>query len=149
MADIDGAAGRLTATARCWLHTQPAPGVRQRISQRAVQDISAWATPVRRRLQGRLVALFDDFATAASARRRLANGSADAGLHSAGADLLSSSSGVPELQVVGFHRNVDWPTVERLAAAVAGDIAGGGLTGRRAGGNETGANHASPAGMPI
>ena len=47
------------------------------------------------------------------------------GLHSAGAGFtIVEGSGVPRLQVVGFHRNVDWPTlVERLAAAVAGDVA--------------------------
>src|SRR5690606_4725445 len=118
-----------TATAfDAWLHTQPAPGVRQRISQRAVQDISSVGdASFVGSLQGRLVALFDDFGY----RRigigcRLANEVCRmSGLHSAGAGFtIVECSGVPRLQVVGFHRNVDCPTlVERLAAAVAGYVA--------------------------
>ncbi|WP_156911567.1 hypothetical protein [Luteimonas sp. J29] len=118
-----------TATAfDAWLHTEPAPGVRQRISQRAVQDISSVGdASFVGSLQGRLVALFDDFGY----RRigigcRLANEVCRmSGLHSAGAGFtIVEGSGVPRLQVVGFNRNVDWPTlVERLAAAAAGDVA--------------------------
>src|SRR5690606_28193557 len=44
------------------LHTEPAPGVRQRISQRAVQDISSVGdASFVTSLQGRLIGLFDDF----------------------------------------------------------------------------------------
>lgn len=110
------------------LHTEPAPGVRQRISQRAVQDISSVGdASFVTSLQGRLIGLFDDFGY----RRigigcRLANEVCRmSGLHSAGDGFtIVEGAGVPKLQVVGFNRNVDWPTlVERLAAVAAGDIA--------------------------
>ncbi|MDH5834771.1 hypothetical protein [Luteimonas kalidii] len=110
------------------LHTEPARGVRQRISQRAVQDISSVGdASLVSSLQGRLIALFDDFGY----RRigigcRLANEVCRmSGLHSAGDGFtIVEGAGVPKLQVVGFNRNVDWPTlVERLAAVAAGDVA--------------------------
>lgn len=111
-----------------WLHTEPAPGVRQRISQRAVQDISSVGdASFVSSLQGQLIGLFDDFGY----RRigigcRLANEVCRmAGLHSAGDGFtIVQGAGVPKLQVIGFNRNVDWPTlVERLAAVAAGDVA--------------------------
>lgn len=110
------------------LHTEPARGVRQRISQRAVQDISSVGdASLVSSLQGRLIALFDDFGY----RRigigcRLANEVCRmSGLHSAGDGFtIVEGAGVPKLQVVGFNRNVDWPTlVERLAAVATGDVA--------------------------
>ncbi|HRP73405.1 MAG TPA: hypothetical protein PK743_12310 [Luteimonas sp.] len=110
------------------LHTEPRRGVRQRISQRAVQDISSVGdASFVTSLQGRLIGLFDDFGY----RRigigcRLANEvCVMSGLHSAGAGFtIVDGAGVPKLQVVGFNRNVDWPTlVERLAAVATGDIA--------------------------
>ena len=118
-----------TATAfDAWLHTEAAPGVRQRISQRAVQDISSVGdASFVGSLQGRLIGLFDDFGY----RRigigcRLANEVCRmSGLHSAGDGFtIVEGAGVPKLEVVGFNRNVDWPTlVERLAAVAAGDVA--------------------------
>ncbi|TYT25594.1 hypothetical protein FZO89_04575 [Luteimonas viscosa] len=110
------------------LHTQPRAGVRQRISQRAVQDISSVGdASFVSSLQGRLIGLFDDFGY----RRmgigcRLANEVCRmSGLHSAGEGFtIVEGAGVPKLQVVGFNRDVDWPTlVERLAAVASGDVA--------------------------
>ncbi|WP_202839920.1 hypothetical protein [Luteimonas saliphila] len=110
------------------LHTQRRAGVRQRISQRAVQDISSVGdASFVTSLQGRLIGLFDDFGY----RRigigcRLANEVCRmSGLHSAGEGFtIVEGAGVPKLQVVGFNRDVDWPTlVERLAAVAAGDVA--------------------------
>ena len=109
-------------------HTEPRRGVRQRISQRAVQDISSVGdASFVSSLQGRLIGLFDDFGY----RRigigcRLANEvCAMSGLHSAGNGFtIVEGAGVPRLQVVGFNRNVDWPTLlERLAAVATGDVA--------------------------
>jgi hypothetical protein len=110
------------------LHTEPRRGVRQRISQRAVQDISSVGdASFVGSLQGRLIGLFDDFGY----RRigigcRLANEVCTmSGLRSAGAGFtIVEGAGVPRLQVVGFNRNVDWPTLlERLAAVASGDVA--------------------------
>ena len=110
------------------LHTQPRRGVRQRISQRAVQDISSVGdASFVGSVQGQLIGLFDDFGY----RRigigcRLANEvCAMSGLHSVGDGFtIVEGAGVPRLQVVGYNRNVDWPTLlERLAAAASGDVA--------------------------
>lgn len=115
-------------------------GVRQRISQRAVQDISSVGdASFVASLQGRLIALFDDFGY----RRigiscRLANEVCRMdGLHPAGAPgaapdtggsapgfTIVEGAGLPRLAVVGFNRLVDWPTLlERLAAAGSGEVA--------------------------
>lgn len=134
------------------LHTDAAAakraGVRQRISQRAVQDISSVGdASFVASLQGRLIALFDDFGYARiGISCRLANEvCVMGGLHPAGApaaapppgalattpDTARSSpgftivegSGLPRLSVVGFNRLVDWPTLlERLAAAGKGEV---------------------------
>ena len=110
------------------LHTQPRKGVRQRISQRAVQDISSVGdASFVTSLQGRLIGLFDDFGY----RRigiacRLENEVCRmSGLRSAGNSFtIVEGAGVPKLQVVGFNREVDWPTLlERLVAVAAGDAA--------------------------
>lgn len=109
------------------LQTEPKPGVRQRISQRAVQNISSVGdASFVGSLQGRLIGLFDDFGY----RRigiscRLSNQvCAMGGLRSAGDGFtIVEGAGVPRLDVVGYSRNVDWPTlVERLAAVGKGDI---------------------------
>ena len=101
---------------------------RQRISQRAVQDISSVGdASFVSGLQGRLIGLFDDFGY----RRigiacRLENEVCRmSGLHSAGDGFtIVEGAGVPKLSVVGYNRDVDWPTfVERLAAAASGDVA--------------------------
>lgn len=113
--------------------TDPRPGVPQRISQRAVQDISSVGdSSFMASLQGRLIAIFSDFGY----RRigigcRLENqictmsglprsGSAQGG----NAFTIVEGGGMPRLDVIGFNRAVDWPTlVERLVAAGKGEVA--------------------------
>lgn len=109
------------------LHTAPRRGVRQRISQRAVQNISSVGdASFTASLQGRLLALFDDFGY----RRigiscRLANGVCDmAGFQPRGNGfVIVEGAGVPRLDIVGYNRRVDWETlVERLAAVGSGEV---------------------------
>ena len=113
--------------------TDETPGVKQRISQRAVQNISSVGdASFVTSLQGQLIGLFDDFGY----RRigigcRLANEvCAMSGLsHSDGSQAnnaftIVQGAGLPRLDVVGFNRNVDWPTlVERLVAVGKGEVA--------------------------
>lgn len=119
------------------LHTDRAAAraanVRQRISQRAVQNISSVGdSSFVSSLQGQLIGLFDDFGY----RRigiscRLANevcqmGGLDPadnpGSETGGFTIVEGAS-LPRLTVVGFNRQVDWPTLlERLAAAGKGDV---------------------------
>ncbi len=108
-------------------------GVRQRISQRAVQDISSVGdASFVSSLQGQLIGLFDDFGYARiGIGCRLANevcrmsgveSPARAGSGQGGFTIVAGSS-LPRLDVVGYNRDVDWPTlVERIAAAGKGDI---------------------------
>ncbi len=101
--------------------------VRQRISQRAVQNISSVGdASFVTSLQGQLIGLFDDFGY-----RRIGISCALAdevctmdGLGSAGEGfIIVEGSGLPRLTVVGFNRRVDWPTLlERLAAVGSGDV---------------------------
>jgi len=110
------------------LHTEAAPGVRQRISQRAVQDISSVGdASFVTTLQGRAIALFDDFGyRGIGISCRLRNQVCRmGGLRSVGnAFTIVDGAGLPRLDVVGFNRDVDWPLlVERLAAAAGGDVA--------------------------
>ncbi len=119
------------------LYTQRRRGVKQRISQRAVQNISSVGdASFVTSLQGQLIGLFDDFGY----RRlgiscRLRNQvCAMGGLESLGKDTAGSGSyaggftivqgaGIPRLNVVGFNRRVDWPTlVERLEAVGSGEL---------------------------
>lgn len=109
------------------LHTVRSPGVRQRISQRAVQNISSVGdASFVSSLQGQLIGLFDDFGYAnIGISCRLANEVCEmGGLHSAnGGFTIVEGAGIPRLNVVGFNRRVDWPTlVERLAAVGKGDV---------------------------
>jgi hypothetical protein len=118
------------------LHTDrdaPGKGQRQRISQRAVQNISSVGdASFVGSLQGRLIGLFDDFGYARiGISCRLANEVCEmGGLHSVAAGnaagqgfTIVEGSGIPRLDVVGFNRQVDWPTlVERLAAVGKGDV---------------------------
>jgi hypothetical protein len=115
------------------LHTQPKRGTRQRISQRAVQNISSVGdASFVGSLQGRLIGLFDDFGYARiGISCRLVNEVCTmGGLHSAAAGdaagrgfTIVEGSGIPRLSVVGYNRQVDWPTlVERLAAVGKGDV---------------------------
>ena len=110
------------------LHTVRRHGTRQRISQRAVQNISSVGdASFVGSLQARLIGLFDDFGYARiGISCRLANQvCAMGGLHSSGDGFtIVEGAGIPRLDVVGFNRDVDWPTlVERLMAAGSGDVA--------------------------
>lgn len=109
-----------------WLHTVPRKGVTQRISQRAVQDISSvgdasFVTSV----QGQLIGLFDDFGYAhIGIGCRLANQvCAMSGLDSDTRTFtIVKGRGLPRLDVIGYNRQVDWPTlVQRLADIGKGD----------------------------
>jgi len=101
------------------LHTVPQRGVRQRISQRAVQDISSvGGGGIMHTIQGRLIGFFKDFGY-----RRIGIGCrllnevcTMSGLHSARTGfMIVEGAGLPRLNVVGWGREVDWPTlVERL-----------------------------------
>lgn len=102
-------------------------GARQRISQRAVQDLSSVgdATFVSS-LQGQLIGFFDDFGYAriGIACRLAAQVCEMDGLGSAGnAFTIVEGAGIPRLSVIGHNRRVDWPTlIERLAAVGSGDV---------------------------
>lgn len=109
------------------LHTDPDADVRRRISQRAVQNISSVGdASFVSSLQGRLIGLFDDFGySRIGISCRLANQICTmGGLHSAGTGFtIVEGAGIPRLDVVGFNRRVDWPTlVERVAAVGKGDV---------------------------
>lgn len=114
-----------------WLQTDRAAAraarVRQRISQRAVQDLSSVSdASFINSLQSRLIGFFDDFGY----RRigiacKLSEEVCEMeGLGSAGPGFtIVEGSGLPRLSVVGFNHRVDWPTLmERLAAASSGDV---------------------------
>ena len=120
------------------LHTVKTRGVRQRISQRAVQNISSVGdASFTNTLQSQLIGLFDDFGySRIGISCRLSNevcamggleGSGHALAHMSGSETggftIVQGAGIPHLTVVGFHRLVDWPTlIERLAAATKGDV---------------------------
>jgi len=109
-------------------------GVRQRISQRAVQNISSVGdASFAGSLQGRLLAIFDDFGyrrIGISCELRntvcLMGGLAPAPAASPGSGpgfTIVQGAGLPNLSVVGYHRLVDWPVLlERLAAVGKGDV---------------------------
>lgn len=108
-------------------------GVKQRISQRAVQNISSVGdASFVTSLQGQLIGLFDDFAYGRiGIGCRLANevcrmsglaGEGGGGSDSGGFTIVEGA-GLPRLNVVGFNRDVAWPTlVERIAAVGKGDV---------------------------
>lgn len=104
-----------------------AAGVRQRISQRAVQDLSSVSdASFVSSLQSQLIGLFDDFGyrNLGIACRLVDEVCEMEGLGSAGPGfIIVDGSGLPRLSVVGFNRRVDWPTLlERLIAASSGDV---------------------------
>ena len=109
------------------LRTERHRGVRQRISQRAVQDLSSVGdASFVSSLQSQLIGLFDDFAySALGIDCRLADGVCQmGGLDARGPDSFTivRGGGIPWLTVVGINRRVDWPTlVERLVAVGKGD----------------------------
>lgn len=100
------------------------PG-RRRISQRAVQDIAdLGGRGLIAGLQARLLRTFDDFGY-----ERIAIGCVlrdhvcrMSGIARRGEGfLIVEGRGLPRIEVIGFHRDVDWPLlVERLQAATAG-----------------------------
>ena len=98
---------------------------RKRISQRAVEDISkVGGAGLVAGLQTQVLKLFDDFGYAriGLACRLRDNVCAMDGVGSAGDGYtIVEGSGLPRIQVVGFRRRVDWPTlVARLVAATEG-----------------------------
>ena len=107
-------------------------GSKQRISQRAVQNISSVGdASFMSSLQGKLIGLFDDFGY----RRigiacKLVNqvcemsGLPDSDPAQAGNSFtIVAGAGLPQLSVVGFNRQVDWPMlVERLGAVGSGEV---------------------------
>ncbi|RDZ27958.1 hypothetical protein [Lysobacter silvisoli] len=119
------------------LQTQRKPGVRQRISQRAVQDLSSVGdSSLVGSLQASLIGFFDDFGYA---RLGIACRLADEVCHMGGLEsddggaegrdsgtkgfIIVQGAGLPRLDVVGYHRRVDWPTLlERLEAVGKGDV---------------------------
>jgi hypothetical protein len=109
------------------LRTDRKSGVKQRISQRAVQDLSSVGdASFVNSLQSRLIGLFDDFGySRIGISCRLADDvCAMDGLGSAGRGfIIVEGRGLPRLTVVGFNHQVDWPTlVERLGAIGKGDV---------------------------
>jgi hypothetical protein len=107
------------------LKTDPAWKGRKRISQRAVEDISkVGGAGLVAGLQTQVLKLFDDFGYARIGLGcRLRDNVCDmAGVGSAGDGYtIVEGSGLPRIQVVGFRRRVDWPTlVDRLKAATEG-----------------------------
>ena len=107
------------------LHSDDAWTGRRRISQRAVEDISkVGGAGLVAGLQTQALRLFDDFGYAriGLACRLRDNVCAMDGVGSAGDGYtIVEGSGLPRIQVVGFRRRVDWPTlVARLVAATEG-----------------------------
>ncbi len=120
---IDWSATAFDAT----LRTVRTRGVRQRISQRAVQNISSVGdASFVTSLQGRLIGVFDDFGyRAIGISCRLRNEVCRMGGLDSGPSTFTivDGAGLPRLDVVGHNRDVDWPTlVARLAAVAGGDV---------------------------
>jgi hypothetical protein len=109
------------------LHSDRSWRGKQRISQRAVQDLSSvgGGDGLGSSLQAQALKLFDDFGyRQIGIRCRLAQEVCGMdGLRSAGEGfIIVEGSGVPRLSVVGFNRRVDWPTlVDRLIAVTQGE----------------------------
>jgi hypothetical protein len=109
------------------LRTDRKRGVPQRISQRAVQDLSSVGdASFVSSLQSQLIGLFDDFGySRIGIDCRLADGVCEmGGLAPRGDDafLIVAGARIPRLTVVGINRRVDWPTlVERLVAVGKGE----------------------------
>jgi len=100
---------------------------RRRISQRAVSDLSSvGGGGIAAGLQSQAMKLFRDFGYARLGLScKLANGVCRMdGVGSAGAGYtIVEGSGLPRITVVGYERQVDWPTlVARLKAATQGKI---------------------------
>jgi hypothetical protein len=98
---------------------------KRRISQRAVNDISAvGGSGLAGGLQTQVLKFFDDFGYARIGLgcKLKDNVCAMEGIGSAGDGyIIVEGAGLPRIQVVGFRRRVDWPTlVSRLQAATHG-----------------------------
>ena len=115
------------------LLTDRKPGVRQRISQRAVQNISSVGdSSFVGSLQGQLIGLFDDFGYRRLGIRCQLNNTVClmGGISDVNTPRSDSSgftivegSGLPRLTVIGHNRLVDWPTlVERLKSVGKGEV---------------------------
>jgi len=107
------------------LETDRAWKGRKRLSQRAVKDISdVGGSGVAGGLQAKALAFFDDFAyeRIGLACKLRDNVCTMDGVGSAGDGyIIVAGAGLPRIQVVGFRRQVDWPTlVARLEAATKG-----------------------------
>ena len=107
------------------LMTDPAWKGKKRISQRAVEDISkVGGAGLVAGLQTQVLKLFDDFGYARIGLgcRLRDNVCAMEGVGSAGDGYtIVEGAGLPRIQVVGFRRQVDWPTLlDRLEAATEG-----------------------------
>ena len=120
---VDWSAQAFTAD----LHTDPDWKGERRISQRAVQDLSSvgGGGGLGQGLQAQALKLFDDFRyRRIGIHCRLANGVCRMdGLGSVGKGFsIVQGAGLPRLSVVGFNRDVDWPTlVDRLVAVTQGE----------------------------
>lgn len=109
------------------LHSDPQWRGRQRISQRAVQDLSSvgGGQGLGSSLQAQALKLFDDFGyRRIGIRCHLSEEVCRMdGLGSAGAGfIIVEGQGLPRLTVVGFNHRVDWPTlVKRLGDVTRGE----------------------------
>ncbi len=107
------------------LETDPAYDGKKRLSQRAVNDISSvGGSGLVGGLQAKALKVFDDFGyeRIGLGCRLKDNVCTMDGVGSAGEGyIIVQGAGLPRIQVVGFRRRVDWPTlVSRLRAATAG-----------------------------
>ena len=98
---------------------------KRRISQRAVKDISdVGGSGVAGGLQAQALKFFDDFGydRIGLGCKLRDNVCTMDGIGSAGDGyIIVAGAGLPRIQVVGFRRQVDWPTlVSRLQAATQG-----------------------------
>jgi hypothetical protein len=99
---------------------------KRRISQRAVRGISeVGGSGIAGGLQAKALSFFEDFGYSRIGLgcRLRENVCTMAGIGSAGDGYtIVEGSGIPRIQVVGFRRRVDWPTlVARLRAATSGE----------------------------
>lgn len=108
-----------------WLETDRSWKGKRRISQRAVNDISSvGGSGLGGGLQAQALKLFKDFGydRIGIGCKLQDNVCQMSGLGSAGDGyIIVAGAGLPRIQVVGFRRRVDWPTlVARLQAATEG-----------------------------
>lgn len=109
------------------LHSDDTAPDRRRISQRAVADLSSvGGGGLAGGLQAQALKLFQDFGYARlGISCKLANNVCHMdGIGSAGAGYtIVEGSGLPHITVIGYAREVDWPTlVSRLRAATQGKV---------------------------